>query len=235
VRLLLVLAVAVAAGDAVAQPDSPPRATPGLAQVAEPPVLTPELAGAPPAEEAPVDRRGGWRHALGLGAHLTALQSKEGSHYTFISGSIGYLGSVGTTGGFLNAFFLFPLQARQDGQVYSTGAFYRSRTGAELLLGAEHRWAFGRDLELEAGPGLHGTFINLPGKQGYRDFSAFPLGIGASGVLRFATRGEALHRTVTVDAYASVAYDFTDPAHSNDLAHGFVFHVGVGVGLGALR
>jgi hypothetical protein len=40
---------------------------------------------------------------------------------------------------------------------------------------------------------------------------------------------------VTVDAHASVAYDFSDPLHADDLAHGVSVRVGVGVGLGARR
>jgi hypothetical protein len=195
----------------------------------------PEPSGAPPAEEAHAERLDGWRHAIGIGVHSAQLSSKEGSQYTFHSGSIGYLGSVGVTGPFLQAFFLVPLQARQDGEVYSTATYYRQRRGADLLLGAEHRWALGPGLELEAGPGLHGTFIYLPGKEGYRDFSAFPLGLGASGVLRWATRAERLRRTVTIDGYASVAYDFRDPLHADDLAHGFAVRVGVSMGLGAVR
>jgi hypothetical protein len=190
---------------------------------------------APSTEGPPGDRRGGWRHAIGLGAQGNTFFSREQVQYTFYSGSIGYLGSIGVTGGFLHAFLLVPLQARQDGAVYATGAYYRQRLGADLLLGAEHRWAIHRSLELEAGPGIHGTFIYLPGKEGYRDFSAFPLGLGAGAVLRWATRGELLRRTVTVDVYASIAYDFADPLHANDLAHGFAFRVGVGVGLGAGR
>jgi hypothetical protein len=245
VRLLLALAVAVGSGGAAAaQTDSPPAAPTELAPPApEPPSpvptevqpLPPEPGGTPLAEEPSVDRRGGWRHAIGLGAHSTTFTSKEGSQYTFYSGCIGYIGSVGVTGAFLHAFYLWPLQARQDGQVYATGAYYRQRQGADLLLGVEHRWAIRSGLELEAGPGLHGTFIYLPGKEGYRDFSAFPLGVGAGGVLRWATRAEQLHRTVTIDAYASVAYDFRDPVHQDDLAHGFAFRVGIGVGLGAVR
>jgi hypothetical protein len=197
--------------------------------------LPPEPSAVPPAEEAPAGRLDGWRHAIGLGAHSIQFSSKEGSQFTFHSGTIGYLGSVGVTGPFLQAFFLWPLQARQDGAVYSTGSYYRERRGADLLLGAEHRWAIRPGLELEAGPGLHGTFIYLPGKEGYRDFSAFPLGVGASGVLRWATRAERLRRTVTIDGFASVAYDFRDPLHAEDLAHGYAIRVGVAVGLGAIR
>jgi hypothetical protein len=239
--LLLALAVVAGVGEAAAaQPDS---SSPGAQVEPGPPApeppglepLPPEPSGTPPAGEASVDRRGGWRHALGLGAHATTFFSREGSQYTFYSGSIGYLGSVGVTGAFLNAFFLLPFQARQDGGVFATGAYYRERRGAEILLGAEHRWAIQPGLEIEAGPGLHGTFIYLPGKEGYRDFSAFPLGVGANGVMRWATRAAWLRRTVTVDAFASVAFDFRDPLHADDLAHGFSFHVGVGIGLGAPR
>jgi hypothetical protein len=96
------------------------------------------------------------------------------------------------------------------------------------------RWSY-RGAEAEAGPGLHGTFIYLPGKQGYADFTALPLGVGASGILRWDTRAERLSRVVTVGTYASVAYDFWDPMHARDLAHGFTFRLGAIVGLGGRR
>jgi hypothetical protein len=225
--LLLALAVAPGVRGAAAAPEPS-----GLAQL-EPGFPEPSVE---PAEEEPTgDRRGGWRHAVGLGAQSITFSSKEESRFTFYSGSLGYLGSVGATGGFLHAFLLVPFQARQDGAVYDTASYYRQRLGADLLLGAEHRWAIGPGLELEAGPGLHATFLWLPAKVGYRDFSASPLGLGAGGVLRWATRDELLHRTVTIDVYASVAYDFVDPLHANDLTHGLAFRAGVGVGLGARR
>jgi hypothetical protein len=241
--LLALMLGPVGAGDAaVTRPDpaSPAALLERATAAPAPPGLEPqpvpiEPSGAPAAGQPPEDRRDGWRHAIGVGAHAITFYSKQGSQFSFRSGCLGYLGSVGETGAFLHAFFLWPLQARQDGDVFPTGSYYRARQGADLLLGAEHRWTLQPGLELEAGPGLHGTFVYLPGKQGYRDFSAFPLGLGAGGVLRWATRGEGLRRTVTVDTFASVAYDFRDPLHANDLSHGFAVRVGVSVGLGAPR
>lgn len=185
--------------------------------------------------EEPAQDHGGWRHALGLGPHSTTFFSEEGSQYTFHSGSLGYLGSLGARGAFLHAFALVPLQARQDGSVYATGDYYRRRAGGDLLLGWQWRWSVRRDLEAEAGPGLHGTLIYLPGEIGYRDFSALPLGLGAGGVLRWGTGAQRLSRTVTVGAYASAAFDFYDPLRADDLAHGFTFRTGLLVGLGARR
>ncbi len=176
----------------------------------------------------------GWRHALALGAHSTSFVSKEGSQYTFHSASLGYLGSVGARGAFLHLFLIMPLQARQDGHVYATGNYYRTRSGGDLMTGPEWRWTF-RGAEAEAGPGLHGSFIYLPAKQGYADFSALPLGGGASGVLTWETRADRLSRAVTVGTYASLAYDFWDPMHAGDLAHGFTFRVGAILGLGGRR
>ena len=128
-----------------------------------------------------------------------------------------------------------PLQARQDGEAYATANYYRRRSGGDLLIGPEWRWSVRGDLEAEAGPGLHGTFIYLPGKSGYRDFSAVPLGVGAGAVLRWPTRAERLSRVVTVGTYASVAYDLYDPMHADDLTHGFTLRLGVIVGLGERR
>jgi hypothetical protein len=211
----LVLAVALAA------------AAPGVADGA-----------AAEADDAPLEAprpHSGWRHALGVGPHSTTFFSKEGSQYTFHSGGLGYLGSLGARGAFLHAFLLLPLQARQDGRVYATGDYYRRRTGGDLLAGPEWRWTWFGDVEVEAGPGLHGNFVWLPGKSGYGDFSAFPLGLGGGAVLRWDTRKERLSRVVTVGTYLSAAYDLWDPVHAGDLAHGFSARAGVIVGLGARR
>jgi hypothetical protein len=175
--------------------------------------------------------RAGWRHAIGVGGHSTTFFSKEGSQYTFHSVTLGYMGSIGRYGAFWHATALLPFQARQDGAIYATANYYRRRTGGDLLVGAQGRWDV-RGAELEAGPGLHATLIYLPGRPGYRDFSAFPLGLGAGAVLRWRTSAKRLSRAVTVGAYASAAYDFRDPAHAEDLAHGFTFRVGLAVGLG---
>jgi hypothetical protein len=199
-------------------------------------VVRPEPAAPPVATDPDAEREvpdpNGWRHGLGLGAHATTFMSKEGSHYGFRSASLGYLGSIGRRGAFLHAFLLLPLQARQDDNAYPTSDRYRQRNGGDFLLGFNMRWAVARDLELEAGPGLHGTVLYLLGKQGYRDFTAFPLGLGAGGVLWWRTGAQRLSRAVTVGTYASLAYDFRDPLHANDIAHGFTFHAGLTLGLG---
>jgi hypothetical protein len=176
----------------------------------------------------------GWRHELTLGAHTTNFASREGSHYAFHSATLGYSGSVGATGAFVHAAALLPFQARQDGAIYATANYYRRRSGADLLVGPERRWRT-RSAELELGPGLHATLIALPGRPGYRDFTALPMGLGVGAVLRWTTGADRLDRAVTVGTSASVAYDFRDPAHANDLSHGFTFRVAVSVGLGGRR
>lgn len=206
----------------------------GALETAAPAAASPGTGPDLEAEERRPDHRG-WRHAVGVGPHSTTFFSERGSQYTFHSGSLGYLGSLGARGVFLHAFALMPLQARQDGRVYSTANYYRRRAGGDLLLGWQWRWSVRRDLEAEAGPGLHGTLIYLPGEIGYRDFSALPLGLGAGGVLRWGTGAQRLSRTVTVGAYASAAFDFYDPLRADDLAHGFTFRTGLLVGLGARR
>ena len=193
--------------------------------------------GAPrdPVAEAPGPDRGGSRHSLALGPHSTTFFSKEGSQYTFHSASLGYLGSIGARGLFLNAFALLPLQARQDGDAYATARYYRRRAGGDLLVGWHWRWSVRGEVEAEAGPGLHATLIYLPGKLGYRDFSALPLGLGAGGALSWRTGAQRFSRPVTVGLYASAAYDFRDPMHADNLSHGFTFRTGVTLGLGGRR
>lgn len=239
----LALALALAVGDlpptdsGAASPDGPASgATPSLVPAPLPPER-PVARGVPPELEVARPRQDhrGWRHAVGLGLHSTTFFSKEDSRYTFHSASLGYMGSYGARGPFLHAFGLLTLQARQDEHVYAASDYYSRREGGDFLLGWQWRWAPRRGVEAEAGPGLHGTLIYLPAKPGYRDFSAFPIGLGATGMLWWGTSAERLSRAVTLGGYASVAYDFTDPLHANDLAHGYTFRAGVCVGLGARR
>jgi hypothetical protein len=180
------------------------------------------------------DHRGA-RHALGFGPHATTFFSEEGSQYTFFSGSVGYLGSFGARGPFVHAFALLPLQARQDGSVYATADYYRRRAGGDLLVGWQWRWSLHRDVEAEAGPGLHGTLVYLPGKAGYRDFSALPLGLGGAAVLRWRRGDHSFSQPITVGAYCTGAFDLYDPLRADDLAHGFTFNAGFVLGLGASR
>jgi hypothetical protein len=213
--VIAVLAVALALASA---PADPAAAAAGVPEAQAP---LPEAQDAEPDEN--LVAHGGWRHAVALGPHSTTFFSDEGSQYTFHSGSLGYLGSLGARGAFLHLFLLMPLQARQDGHIYATANYYRRRSGGDLLLGPEWRGTF-RRAEAEAGPGLHGTLIYLPGKPGFRDFSALPLGGGIAGSLRWKTRASRFSRAVTVGTYASVAYDF-----------GFTLRAGVLVGLGERR
>src|SRR5439155_26665034 len=92
----------------------------------ETPVPPPDRGGDSAAGlSAPPPRRDleGWRQALGLGWHGTTFSSKEGSHYTFQSASLGYLASFESCGMFVHGFVLLPLQTQQDGRVYGAGEF----------------------------------------------------------------------------------------------------------------
>jgi hypothetical protein len=222
VPTLLALALAGASADG---PPTPER-------------LPPTDAPADASPDAPAPRRSheshaGGRHALALGWHGTTFFSEAGSQYTFHSASLGYLGSFGRRGLFVHAVGLVPLQARQDGHVYATADYYRRRAGADLLLGWQWRWTAFRGVEAEAGPGLHGNLLWLPGKSGYRDFSALPLGMGGAAVLRWRSGARAFARPVILGAYGSAAYDLYDPLRSDDLAHGFAFRMGLVVGVEA--
>jgi hypothetical protein len=245
----LVVAVALSAG---AEPDTPAPATvaPAEAARADPATVasvdpafagsaTPEVdpattAAAAPAPLSPPPRPslGGWRHAFAVGAQVNGLTSKEDSTYQFRCASFGYHGSIGARGAFLDLAYLVPLQARQDGATYTTGDYYRTRAGLDLLVGFNWRWALPRDLEVEAGPGLHATVIYLPGKDNYRDFTASPFGLGAAGAVAWRTGARWLGRAVTVGGSVGAAWDLRDPIHANDLAHGWMVRGAVTVGLG---
>jgi hypothetical protein len=241
--LLLALAIALA-GASPTEPGAALAPAPAAAEVTTP---TPEVAPAPgpgpvtPQLSAPLEApvegpapygHTGWRHEIDLGAHTTSFSSKEGSRYQFHSATLGYAGSYGLTGPFLRIALLVPLQASQDGSAYATANYYRHREGGDLLLGIQHRWTV-RSMELEAGPGLHAMLIYLPGRAGYRDFTAFPIGLGVGASLRWRTSKERLSRVVTLGTTASIGYDFRDPAHSEDLSRGLSFRIAFAVGLGA--
>lgn len=176
----------------------------------------------------------GWRHTVELGGHSTRFSSKEGSDYAFHSGSLGYAVSYGNLGPFLALSILLPIQASQDGNAYATANYYRHRQGGDLLVGLQRRWGLG-SAELEAGPGFHATLIYLPARSGYRDFSALPLGLGVGATVRWRTGYERLSRVVMLGTTASVAYDFRDPAHANDISRGLTFRLAIALGLGARR
>ncbi|WP_242354927.1 MULTISPECIES: hypothetical protein [unclassified Anaeromyxobacter] len=204
-------------------------AAPGAAPAAE------AAPGAGREADDPLGAHDGSRHALAAGPHATTFFSEEGSQYTFLSGSVGYLGSLGVNGPFVHLFALLPLQARQDGRVYATGDYYRRRSGGDFLVGWQWRWSVRADLEAEAGPGLHGTLVYLPGKPGYRDFSALPLGVGGGAILRWRRGDHGFSQPITVGAYCALAYDLYDPLRADDLAHGFTFSTGFLLGLGVAR
>lgn len=187
-----------------------------------------------PASVEPFTARTGARNNLAVGWHATSFVSERGSHYVFHSAAIGYLGSFGARGPFVHATALLPLQARQDGRVYAAADYYGRRVGGDLLAGWQWRWRL-RDAEVEAGPGLHGTVLWMPGRTGYRDFSALPLGVGATSAVRFRGGATVLSRAMTIGAYVSLAYDFYDPLRADDLAHGWTSRFGVLLGLEGSR
>lgn len=198
-----------------------------------PPEPTPEPASSPePAVAAEHVTTGGARHAITAGWHAMTFFSDEGSQYTFHSASLGYQGSWGNNRPFVSAAWLLPLQARQDGVVYPTSTYYSRRLGGDLLLGWQWRFRPWDGAEGEAGPGFHANLVWLPPKTGYREFVAFPMGLGAQGVVRWKTRQTAFSRTVVLGSYCAVSYDFHDPLHAYDLSHGFSFRLGLAASLG---
>lgn len=212
--LTLTLALA-AAGDPVASTEPVPAGGDATVQ--------------PSADAGSIGLRG-WREGLAPGLHSTTFWSQSHHQYTFHSFSVGVLASWGQRGPFVHASWLLPLQGREDGNVYAIGRYYRMHYGGDFLAGWQWRWQQG-PLEAEAGGGPHATFLALKGVEGYRDFSASPLGLGGQGTLRWRT-GRGLGRwPVTLAVYGSAAMDFYDPFHGNDLRHGFTFRAGLLVGL----
>jgi hypothetical protein len=208
-----------------------------LAWASEPPAETddrPEGASAlaPGSEKGSTEGLEGWRSGIALGWHGTTFWSRESNRYEFQSLAISYLGSRGSTGPLIHLSALLPLQAGEDGSVVATSSVYQDRWGADLLLGRQWRWQAGKDFEAEAGPGFHGTLLMLPGRTGYRDFSALLLGLGGATVLRFRPGAYIGGEPLRVGTFASVAFDFYDPLRSNDLRAGLTFRAGFYAGFG---
>jgi len=205
-----------------------------LAAPAESPVDPAEAPeGTPPiARSSPASSLDGWRWGLALGWHGTTFLSHESNSYSFQSLALSYLASKGRSGPLLHLTALLPLQASENGQTVATSSVYQDRWGADVLLGRQWRWQAGQDFEAEAGPGLHGTLLVLPGRFGYRDFSALLLGVGGATVLRFRPGVHIAGAPLGVGTFAAVAFDFYDPLRSNDLRAGLTFRAGLYAGFG---
>ena len=190
--------------------------------------------GPPPAAEevsATADPRAGWRHEFSPAWHMATFWSKEGSHYTFHSLSIGYLMSVNQSGPFLHLSWVIPLQARQDGNVHSVSSVYQNAGGIDLLLGWQWRKTVTQEIEFEGGPGFHMNALNLGGKPGLTNFNALQLGPGGMTVLRWRPGWRPYKVGWTVGAVGALGIDLFDPLRSNDLRIGVTLRMGVLLGV----
>jgi hypothetical protein len=221
---LVVLVVALAsAGGAMARPlDGQDNPTPAEPAPAEP----------PPAEvSATADPRDGWRHEFSPAWHMATFWSKENSHYTFHSLSLGYMMSVNAAGPFLHLSWVIPLQARQDGRVHSVSSLYQNGGGVDVMLGFQWRKTVTPEIEFEGGPGLHMNALNLGGKPGLTNFNSFQIGPGGMTVLRWRPGWRPHKVGWTVGAVGALGIDLWDPLRSNDLRIGFTLRMGVVLGV----
>jgi opacity protein-like surface antigen len=177
------------------------------------------------------DIRAGWRHDFSVAWHMATFTSKESSQYTLHSVALSYLMSVNATGPFFHLSFYFPVQARQDGIVHSVSSIYEGGGGFDLLLGWQWRFVLGREVEFEAGPGVHANAFNLDGKPGLANFNGIQLGAGGMAILRWRPGWKPGRVGWSVGAMAATAIDVYDPLRSNDLSIGFVLRMGGFVGV----
>jgi hypothetical protein len=175
---------------------------------------------------ADVDPRDGWRHEFSPAWEMDTFWSKEGSHFTFHSITLGYLGSVGASGPFMHLSWIIPLQARQDGRVHAVSSVYQNSGGIDLLLGWQWRTTLSETLEVESGPGFHMDLLNLGGKPGLTNFNALQIGAGGMGILRWRPGWKPGKVGWSLGAVGAVALDFADPLRSNDLRIGVVVRLG---------
>jgi hypothetical protein len=181
--------------------------------------------------EAAPDPLGGWRHGISVAWDLYTFGSQAGSQYTIQSLAITYAMSTARSGVFVQASFLVPLVAAQDGTVHAVGDFYSPAAGIDLLAGWEWRLSPGAGLELEVGPGLHVAMLNMNGNATYVSFSTAPVGVGGQATLRWRPGWTLLGLPVSVGGLGAVTVDFFDPLHADDLKVGFSFRLGLLAGL----
>ena len=186
---------------------------------------------APAEVSATADPRDGWRHEFSPAWHMATFWSKENSHYTFHSLSLGYLMSVNAAGPFLHLSWVIPLQARQDGRVHSVSSLYQNGGGVDVMLGFQWRKTLTPEIEFEGGPGLHMNLLNLGGKPGLTNFNAFQIGPGGMTVLRWRPGWRPHKVGWTVGAVGALGIDLWDPLRSNDLRIGFALRMGVVLGV----
>jgi len=89
----------------------------------------------------------------------------------------------------------------------------------------------GENLEVEAGPGIHANVLQLDGKSGLANFSAFQLGVGGMGILRWRPGWRPKQIGWSLGVVAATCLDFYDPLRSNDLRIGWVLRLGAVAGL----
>jgi hypothetical protein len=189
----------------------------------------PAEAAAPPPEA--VDPRAGWRHEFSPAWHMATFWSKENSHYTFHSLSLGYLMSVNPSGPFVHLSWVVPLQARQDGRVNAISSLYQNSGGIDALLGWQWRMTVNDTLEFETGPGFHMNALNLGGRSGLTNFNALQLGPGGMGILRWRPGWRPASVGWSFGFVGALALDVYDPLRSNDLKLGLVLRLGGVVGV----
>jgi hypothetical protein len=167
------------------------------------------------------------QHGIGLDYQLTHVTSKEGSSYLLQSPGISYLVLAGHPWAFQGQLTaLFPVAASEDGVGINPGAFYVSRVGLDAHAGVARRFKLGERFEGDLGLGAHLNGILLTGRQGYRHFSSFTLGLGATAGLRYAPWGTAGAHGV-FGAFASGGLDFIDLIHGGDLRLGDMLTAGL--------
>lgn len=186
---------------------------------------------APTEVSPPADRLTGWRHAVSPAWHMATFWSREDSHYTFHSLSIGYLMSVNASGPFVHLSWVIPLQARQDGRVHAVSDLYQNSGGIDLLLGWQWRIAWGSAAELELGPGVHMDALNLGGRPGLTNFNAIQLGLGGMTILRWRPSWQPGKVGWSVGGVLALALDAYDPLRSNDLKLGVTTRLGAILGV----
>lgn len=162
---------------------------------------------------------------------MATFWSREDSHYTFHSLTLGYLMSVNATGPFVHLSWVIPLQARQDGKVNAISTVYQNSGGLDLLLGWQWRIPWGQAAEIEVGPGAHMNALNLGGRPGLTNFNAVQLGVGGMTILRWRPSWRPGKVGWSVGGVLALALDAFDPLRSNDLKFGMTTRVGALVGV----
>ena len=165
-------------------------------------------------------------HSLFPIYNVTHLSTTEGDVYNFYSPGVNYTYNARKKFGFFSSVsILFPRRSSQNGESYKNSDYYKSKLGADLMMGAGMKFNTSERFSLVPSFGVHLNGIRLRGKELYKDFYNLSFGVGLNLQARYG-----ISKRMDGTAFASTSWDFVDLIHKeNKLQNGFVLTLGLGL------